>query len=183
MAVSLFKLSYFTFAVLFLGAYQALAHDFSIIGYLPDDLSSNERLHDLFVSWTSKHRKFYDDVEERLLRFEVFKDNLKHIDERNKQVTSYWLGLNEFADLTHEEFRNKYLGLRVAHRRRAGSSGDFIYRDASSSPKSVDWRKKGAVTPIKNQGSCGKFTMAAILFRSLCHKHKIYEENMWVLLL
>ncbi|KAJ8453071.1 hypothetical protein Cgig2_014834 [Carnegiea gigantea] len=155
MAVSLFKLSYFTFAVLFLGACQALAHDFSIIGYLPDDLSSNERLHDLFVSWMSKHRKFYDDVEERLLRFEVFKDNLKHIDERNKQVTSYWLGLNEFADLTREEFRNKYLGLRVAHRRRAGSSEDFIYRHASSSPKSVDWRKKGAVTPIKNQGSCG----------------------------
>uniref|UniRef100_A0A7C9CR28 Phospholipase A(2) n=1 Tax=Opuntia streptacantha TaxID=393608 RepID=A0A7C9CR28_OPUST len=183
MAVSLLNISYFIFAVLFQGAYQALAHDFSIIGYSPDDLSSNERLHNLFVSWMSKHRKFYSDVEERLLRFEVFKDNLKHIDERNKQATGYWLGLNEFADLTHEEFRNKYLGLRVAQRKRAGSSEDFIDRDVSALPKSVDWRKKGAVTPVKNQGSCGKLKIGAILLRSLCHKHQAYWENMWDLLL
>lgn len=145
---------YLTFIV-FCVSYPAFAHDFSIIGYSPDDLSSEESLHGLFASWMSKHQKIYNSIEERLLRFEAFKDNLKHIDERNKQVSSYWLGLNEFADLSHQEFKNKYLGLKVAQRRMSESSEDFTYADVTSLPKSVDWRKKGAVTPVKNQGACG----------------------------
>ncbi|XP_074313087.1 cysteine protease XCP2-like [Silene latifolia] len=134
--------------------YQVAGHDFSIIGYSPDDLGSEERLHDLFNSWMSKHERRYNSLEERLLKFEVFIDNLKHIDQRNKEISNYWLGLNEFADLTHVEFKNKYLGLKVAETRRELSE-DFVYRDVASIPKSVDWRKKGAVAPVKNQGQCG----------------------------
>ncbi|KAJ6346523.1 hypothetical protein OIU78_009035 [Salix suchowensis] len=81
-------------------------------------------------------------------------DNLKHIDQRNKEITTYWLGLNEFADLCHGEFQSKYLGLYPEFPGKK-SSQDFSYRDFVDLPKSVDWRKKGAVTPVKNQGSCG----------------------------
>lgn len=104
----------------------------------------------------SKHGKIYETIEEKLNRFDIFKDNLIHIDETNKRVTNYWLGLNEFADLTHDEFKKMYLGLKVDL---AGgeNSGDreFSYGDVVDLPKSVDWRKKGAVTRVKNQGSCG----------------------------
>ncbi|KAJ4717384.1 Cysteine proteinase, partial [Melia azedarach] len=41
--------------------------------------------------------KNYKTVEEKLHRFEIFADNLKYIDERNKEIRSYWLGLNEFS--------------------------------------------------------------------------------------
>ena len=116
-----------------------------------------DKLIELFESWMSKHGKIYETIEEKLLRFEIFKDNLKHIDERNKVISNYWLGLNEFADLTHQEFNKKYFGLKVdSSRRRESPEEEFTYRDVDL-PKSVDWRKKGAVTQVKNQGSCGKY--------------------------
>nr|KYP64888.1 Xylem cysteine proteinase 2 [Cajanus cajan] len=113
-----------------------------------------DKLIELFESWMSKHNKIYESIEEKLLRFEIFKDNLKHIDETNKVVSNYWLGLNEFADLSHQEFKKKYLGLKVDYSTRRESPEEFSYKDVEL-PKSVDWRKKGAVTPVKNQGSCG----------------------------
>ncbi|XP_011040826.1 PREDICTED: xylem cysteine proteinase 1 [Populus euphratica] len=153
MALSVLKISFLTFfASLFVCS--VLAHDFSIVGYSPEHLTSVDKLVELFESWISGHGKAYNSLEEKLHRFGVFKENLKHIDQRNKEVTSYWLGLNEFADLSHEEFKSKFLGLHPEFPRKK-SSEDFSYRDVVDLPKSIDWRKKGAVTPVKNQGSCG----------------------------
>ncbi|KAJ8645245.1 hypothetical protein MRB53_006993 [Persea americana] len=135
-----------------------LARDFSIVGYSPDDLTSEDRLLELFEKWLSKHGRVYASIEEKWHRFEVFKDNLKHIDETNKKVSNYWLGLNEFADLSHEEFKDKYLGLKLPQmvgRRGSNCHESFRYTNAVNLPKSVDWRKKGAVTNVKNQGQCG----------------------------
>ncbi|CAL9215723.1 unnamed protein product [Arabidopsis halleri] len=135
----------------------AASHDYSIVGYSPEDLESHDKLIELFENWISNFEKAYETVEEKLLRFEVFKDNLKHIDETNKKVKSYWLGLNEFADLSHEEFKKMYLGLKtdIVRRDEERSYAEFAYRDVEAVPKSVDWRKKGAVAEVKNQGSCG----------------------------
>lgn len=133
------------------------ARDFSIVGYSPDDLTSIDKLINLFESWLDRHGKRYESIEEKLHRFEIFKDNLKHVDERNKAVTNYWLSLNEFSDMTHDEFKQRFLGLRVDDRlpRRNEFPREFEHQDFDSLPKSVDWRKKGAVTRVKNQGSCG----------------------------
>lgn len=133
----------------------AMANDFSIVGYSPEHLTSIDKLIELFESWMSKHGKTYRSLEEKLHRFELFQDNLKHIDETNKKIASYWLALNEFADLSHEEFKSNYLGLKADFPRTRTSSEEFSYRDVVDLPKSVDWRKKGAVAPVKNQGSCG----------------------------
>ncbi|CAL4952046.1 unnamed protein product [Urochloa decumbens] len=146
-----------------LGSSSALPSDddtWSIVGYSPEDLSSHGRLTELFERWLSRHGKSYATLEEKLRRFEVFRDNLEHIDETNHKARSYWLGLNEFADLTHDEFKSAYLGL-APHKQATSSSesngASFRYEgvDAASLPKSVDWRKKGAVTGVKNQGQCG----------------------------
>ncbi|KAK1554404.1 hypothetical protein Q3G72_011613 [Acer saccharum] len=121
-------------------AYSSLAKDFSIVGYSPDDLASNDRLFDLFEQWLSKFEKAYESLEEKLKRFEIFKDNLLHIDETNKKVENYWLGLNEFADLSHEEFKKMYLGLTIDQndlsRRRESHDDDqedeFTYENEES---------------------------------------------------
>ncbi|KAK9109545.1 hypothetical protein Sjap_017605 [Stephania japonica] len=144
-------LSLFTISLL---ACSSIAHDFSILGYSPEDLTCIDKLIILFESWLAKHGKVYESIEEKLHRFEIFKDNLKHIDETNKKVTDYWLGLNEFADLSHEEFKSMYLGLKPTSSRSREAPTEFSYNDVIDLPASVDWRKKGAVTSIKNQGGC-----------------------------
>lgn len=155
----------------------ASAHDFSIVGYSPDDLTCIDKLINLFESWLDRHEKKYESIEEKLHRFEIFKDNLKHIDERNNAITNYWLGLNEFADMSHDEFKRKFLGLKVEQLpRRNESPEEFKNRDFEGLPKSVDWRKKGAVTRVKNQGSCGtcKRMHSRLIFRS----YKLVKDNL-----
>ncbi|KAI5577968.1 hypothetical protein BDE02_09G149900 [Populus trichocarpa] len=82
-----FIFSHLTFLASLFGC-SVLARDFSTVGYSPEHLTSA-----------------YNSVDEKLHGFEVLKDNLKHIDQRNKEITSYWLGLNELADLSHGSSR------------------------------------------------------------------------------
>lgn len=141
----------------------AKAEEFSIVGYSPEDLVDDVRLELLFNSWASRHGKFYgNDLEgqsERGYRMRVFRDNLEYIDAHNRAEESYALGLNRFADLTNEEYRTKYLGVKVDWesrlRKRLEKPSKFRYADVEA-PLAVDWRQSGVVTPVKDQGSCGK---------------------------
>ncbi|KAL0793184.1 hypothetical protein Bca101_064561 [Brassica carinata] len=49
-------------------------------------------------------------------RFEIFKDNLRFIDEHNNKNLSYKLRLTPFTDLTNDEFRSIYLGAKPKKR-------------------------------------------------------------------
>ncbi|KAG8369302.1 hypothetical protein BUALT_Bualt15G0137200 [Buddleja alternifolia] len=182
MALSSFSKLFFL-AIFMLCSFITLASacDFSIVGYSPDDLTCINKLINLFESWIDKHGKKYKSLEEKLHRFEIFKDNLKHIDEKNKVNSNYWLGLNEFADLSHEEFKKIYLGLKADRLpQRDESLQEFKYRDFESLPKSVDWRKKGVVSRIKNQGSCGlmDYAFTYIVSKGGLHKEEDYPYLM-----
>ncbi|XP_044951968.1 cysteine protease XCP1-like isoform X1 [Hordeum vulgare subsp. vulgare] len=133
-------------------------HDPSVVGYSQEEIALPNRIHDLFSSWSVKHSKVYVTPKEKVRRYEVFRQNLKHIVETNQRNGSYWLGLNQFADVAHEEFKAGYLGLSTglagAGVRPRGPTTAFRYEAAVDLPWEVDWRKKGAVTPVKNQGKC-----------------------------
>ncbi|XP_047052647.1 zingipain-2-like [Lolium rigidum] len=114
-----------------------------------------------FDRWMTKHGRAYTDAGEKQRRFEVYRKNVELIEEFNSGSNSFTLTDTKFADLTNEEFRAKVLGLGVPGRtgRQAprieevvSSLGDS---DDGDLPKEVDWRKKGAVVVVKNQGSCG----------------------------
>merc|ERR550519_2805955 len=63
-----------------------------------------------FAKFMADHEKRYDSRTEELHRFEVFNANLKNIMEHNEAGHSYKMGINEFSDLTQEEFESRHLG-------------------------------------------------------------------------
>ncbi|KAJ1431050.1 Peptidase C1A, papain C-terminal [Sesbania bispinosa] len=139
----------------------ASALDMSIISYDKTHSAwrSDEEVMSIYEQWLVKHRKVYNALGEKDKRFEIFKDNLRFIDEHNAENRTYKLGLNRFADLSNEEYRTKYLGTRVDPNRKMAKantkSNRYAPRVGDNLPKSVDWRKEGAVVRVKDQGSCG----------------------------
>ncbi|KAJ4963898.1 hypothetical protein NE237_023837 [Protea cynaroides] len=150
--------------LLFVSFSVSSAMDMSIINYDENHgmkSGSNERTHgemmSMYESWLVKHGKNYNALGEKEKRFEIFKDNLRFIDEHNAENRTYKVGLNRFADLTNEEYRAMYLGTKIdSHRRLSRPMSDrYAFRVGDSLPDSVDWRDKGAVVSVKDQGSCG----------------------------
>ncbi|KAK6152749.1 hypothetical protein DH2020_012388 [Rehmannia glutinosa] len=125
----------------------------------PKTLRSEEQVKGLYENWLARHGKNYNAIGEKDKRFEIFKDNLRFVEEHNTANRTYKVGLNRFADLTNEEYKSLYLGTRSDAKRRfvksKNGSRRYAFRGGDELPESVDWREKGAVAPIKNQGTCG----------------------------
>ncbi|KAL8030018.1 hypothetical protein ABFX02_14G260500 [Erythranthe guttata] len=143
---------------------QAWASDMSIISYdrknnlAGPGLRSHDEVVSMHESWMAEHGKSYNAIGEKEKRLEIFKDNLRYIDEQNAiENRTYKLGLNRFADLTNDEYRKTFLGSRPDGKRRlTGRKSDrYAPKVGDALPDSIDWREKGAVVPIKDQGSCG----------------------------
>ncbi|MCO5576331.1 hypothetical protein L7F22_030140 [Adiantum nelumboides] len=87
------------------------------IEYEQEDLTSEERLLQLFEKWAIKHSRHYstsDGSSQKHFRFQVFKQNLAYIHKHNNEhkASSHRLGLTRFADLTLDEFKARHFGFR-----------------------------------------------------------------------
>ena len=107
-----------------------------------------------FEQWVKDHKKVYGE-EEVLYRFRIFKENLDFVDQFNSEEHTYTVGMNKFADLTNTEFLERYTGLRTRLIHVEDPAHAFNYDSTQALPTSVDWRNKGAVTGVKDQGQCG----------------------------
>ncbi|KAL4599375.1 hypothetical protein ACB092_11G122300 [Castanea dentata] len=96
----------------------------------------------------------YEDNAEKEKRFNIFKDNVEYIDKvNNERNRTYKLSVNEFADLTTEEFIATRTGYKISSQPTSPKT-TFRYENLTEIPMTMDWSEKGAVTPIKNQGHC-----------------------------
>lgn len=108
-----------------------------------------------FEQWIDTYGRMYKDGTEKERHFEIFKKNIEQIKTHNDDISKkYKLGVNAFTDLTVEEFKAVRNGFKAGTQRSKVTS--FKYENASTIPTTMDWRKKGAVTPIKDQQQCGK---------------------------
>jgi len=121
-----------------------------------------------FGLFKRKYARAYGTATEEEHRFGVFASNMakaKRLQGANPLAT---FGANEFADMTAEEFKTRHNG--AAHFKKAaaerrlrekqgmfgvGAGAHVAPRAGAEAATKVDWRTKGAVTAVKNQGQCG----------------------------
>ncbi|KAL1212809.1 Senescence-specific cysteine protease SAG39 [Cardamine amara subsp. amara] len=110
--------------------------------------------------WMTRYSRVYSNELEKQMRFDVFKKNLKFIENFNKGNRTYKLGVNKFSDWTKKEFMATHTGLKGIYGfprsewvREMIPSWNWDVSDVGRELK--DWRYEGAVTPVKYQGQCG----------------------------
>jgi cathepsin L len=107
---------------------------------------SETEYRDAFNDFKQQYGKTYLPSEEGH-RYSVFKANYDFVQNWDAESRGFKVAINEFADLTSDEFSSFYNGLNVTRQP--------VYRPGKPAAATVDWRTKGAVTGVKNQGQCG----------------------------
>jgi len=106
-----------------------------------------------YKNWCKEYNKCppNEDIDLQVARLNTFYDNYKKIEYHNKKESTYTMAINGFMDLTPEEFAKTHLTLFE----KKGHNTVHRHKAHSQVANTVDWRTKGAVTAVKDQGQCG----------------------------
>nr|XP_019810004.1 PREDICTED: cathepsin F [Bos indicus] len=119
---------------------------------LPQDFSV--KMASIFKDFVTTYNRTYDSQEEASWRMSVFANNMvraQKIQALDRGTARY--GVTKFSDLTEEEFRTIYLNPLLKDA--PGRNMRPAHPVTDVPPPQWDWRNKGAVTNVKDQGMCG----------------------------
>jgi len=128
-------------------------------------LSAKDVVSEEWELWMLRHGRNYTDKLEEKFRLKIYMENkikiARHNQMAHKGHKSYFLKMNHFGDMLHHEFVNLMNGFDYAAKMaiRPETDNDRVLWMAPANveeyPETMDWREKGAVTPVKDQGQCG----------------------------
>jgi len=130
---------------------------FAVLALVATVSAGNLRNREVYESAFADHVKQYNvqvkDGATFVKMLQTFADNFDMIESHNAGNSSYKMGLNKFSHLTLDEFHAEVnLG---GIKRPAMRQNNAVHVASASTPASVDWTTTSAVSPVKNQGSCG----------------------------
>ena len=106
----------------------------------------------LFANFRERFQRRYSNLQEFETRFAIFKENVFNINQHNNMNHGFTMDVNQFADMTPIEFKQRISGL---NRVKSYQCKPYIPVASLILPDSIDWRERGAVTTVKDQGQCG----------------------------
>jgi len=129
-------------------------------------------------------RAYQLNSEEGLSRYKIFKQNLKLIKETNAKNLGYTFGINQFSDLTQEEFQDTYLMKPEVLKQQINgflqSNPVQEVKNTAEIPKitgTIDW--KSLYNPARQQGTCGScwaFATAGTIEANWWNKNQKYKK-------
>jgi C1A family cysteine protease len=118
---------------------------------------------ELYKIWHQQFKKNYKlETDEAKYRFSIFLRNLNEIKEHNSKNHSYQIGLNQFSDLTNEEFTKKMGNVKnlqgqvLENTIKKMNLSNFSFkenRNLRTTFAPIDY--SSFFSPARNQGSCG----------------------------
>ena len=106
-----------------------------------------------FQQWKATENRLYSSPSEEEYRLTIFSQNLKMINTHNAAGHSHTLAINQFADMTKEEFLAKFTGGPILRSPRTSepTSQPSIF----GLPGGIDWTKKGQSPLSSTRASVG----------------------------
>merc|ERR1711998_171546 len=145
------------------------------------DVAADEATEEMFRDFIRSHAKSYDSAEEYTRRMAIFGESVRFVEQWNTNPDSkFRVAVNEFADLTGEEFAARYLndGLETENKQTPLNSVTELVDESSGRhvvsigedegirngamhensgddlPDSVDWAHQGRTGSVYKQGVC-----------------------------